>query len=149
MNRRTVLIAIPLVVVGCTGTNAQVTLDQAKAYASDVVNAVSAAAQSYVASPLAKDATAVSESVAGLQALNKAIQETTVATTARSVITEIITGVNELLPLVMPFLGVAGPYIPMALAVLQAFLAALPPPVDAPATPPAELHRFALTYKHR
>ena len=52
-----------------------------------------------------------------------------------------------LAPMVAPFLGAAAPYVPLAIAVVSAFVQSLPAPANAPATPPAALSRKAAQFR--
>jgi hypothetical protein len=112
---------------------------------------VSAAAQAYLASspsPTAAAQALVKSIVTDLQTLNTAVQSVTDTSAAKSTILQILAGVNQLVPIVSPFLGTAGPYVPLAIAVIEAFVQSLPPPANSPTSPPAELHRMALKYNH-
>ena len=62
---------------------------------------------------------------------------------------EALVVVLQLNPLVGGFLGAAAPYVPIAIAVVNAFIAALPPPANAPPVPPAQLTRKAAEYRRR
>lgn len=125
-----------------------VDLAMVQAYATDLINALSVAAQTYVVQPHATSVATVNQIVGYLQQAKEAIQGVQVETDAKGVANEIISFANQLSPIVMPFLGAAAPYLPIAIAVLQSFIASLPAPPQAPPTPPAALHRVALTY-HR
>lgn len=156
MNRRTLLSAIALaaplpflatcgLVPTATGGN----LDQAKAYGADLANALSAGAAVFLAGPpvpTAEQAALVNAAVADIQAANAALAAATAQSTARGIVDQLLAAALKLSPLVMAALGAAGPYIPLAIAVLQAFAAAVPPPVEVPPVPPAALHRAALKY---
>lgn len=147
LTRRAFLPAILL--AGCTGTSGQpgVTLDQAKAYAIDLIDALSAAGQTYVASSSAKDPQLVTTLMDDLQQSRTAIENVSSASGAKAVTEQVISFAQQLLPIVTPLMGAVAPYAALALAVLQAFVASLPPPPQAPDAPPAQLHRAALKYR--
>jgi hypothetical protein len=130
---------------GASGS-ASVTLAQAKAYADDLINALSAAAQSYLAAPSAANKALVTSIVTDLQQAKVAIDAATAESDARGIALQIVALAQQLVPLVVPFLGPAGPYVPLAIAVIQAFIASLPPPPAAPPAPPAALHEMGLRY---
>jgi hypothetical protein len=137
--------------VDCTGTQGAVTLEQAKAYLNDGVNATLAASQAYLAStpaPSAQIAATVTALAAKLEAANTALQGVVAVVDWKAGALEALTVLQQLSPLVAPFLGAAGPLLPMAIAVVMAFVQSLPPPADAPPTPPAALSRKAAEY-HR
>lgn len=155
MKRRAVIIAAPaalLALAGCTlfqnQQQAATTLAKAKSYASDLVGALHSAAQVFTASPQATAAQAslVSKILADLDTANTALQAMQVASGAKAIVQQIIAFAQQIVPIVAPFAGAAGPYFALALAVLQAFVAGLPS--AAPAEPPAALHRAALAW-HR
>lgn len=131
----------------CSSTGGSTTtLAQAQAYADDLISAVSAAAQAYLAQPNAAQQALVQQVVSDLQTLRQTIDAAQATTTLQTTFLQVIVGVQQLVPIVEPFLGSAGPYVPLALAVLQAFVASLPPPSNAPPAPPAALHAAALKY---
>lgn len=143
---------LPLAFARCANmTTPTVTLDQAKLYANDLILALSAAADTYVTSPGAKNIPLVLEIESDLQQLKSAIDSVESVADARSIVLQAIAFCQQLTPIVLPFLGPAAAAVPLALAVLQAFVQALPPPPEAPPTPPAALHAKALQYrpKHR
>jgi hypothetical protein len=154
ISRRNMVIAgIMAPVAACSlipGGTTTVPLAQVQLYVSDLVNAFSAAGVAYWSAspaPSASNAALVKSIVDDLQTLNSAVQSVTDVTTAKSTILQILSGVNEISPLIMPFLGTAGVAVPLAVAVITAFVQSLPPPANAPATPPAALHKAALRYK--
>jgi hypothetical protein len=155
LQRRKVLLGssvfVPLVLLGCSttpGGTPSVSLDMAKAYLDDLVNAVSAAAQAYLAGSTTNiNSATVAALVADLQALNSAVQSITDVTNIKSISLQILAAVNQVVPFVAPFLGPAGPFVPLAIAVIQAFVQSLPAPPDAPPQPPAQLHAKAMTYR--
>lgn len=156
MHRRTLLSAaalampLPLLNCGLTGNAGAVTLAQAQMYGTDLANALSAGAVIYLAGPpkpSAEDATIVNKAIADIQTAKTALANATATTSAIGVANELLNAALQLSPLVMGSLGAAGPYIPLAIAILQAFIASLPPPAVTPATPPAALHAKAMTYR--
>jgi hypothetical protein len=137
-----------LVACGLTSPSAT-SLDMAKAYADDLANAVSAAANVYLAGPpkpTAANLALVTQLVAGLQQARTALDATTAASDAKGIALQVLAGVQQLVPMVSPFLGAAAPYVPLAIAVVQAFVQSIPPPAEAPPAPPAELHRAGMAY---
>lgn len=153
MNRRSLLRSLPLglLVFGCSPTTpgaTSVPMNMLKAYGDDVINALSAAAQAYVVSPGAKNTAIVNQIVGYLQSTKDALDSVQIESDARGIALEVVGFAQQLSPIVAPFLGPAAPFVPIALAVLQAFIASLPPPPAAPPTPPAALHNLALKYRH-
>lgn len=152
MNRRTLIAAAPLAalaVAGCAffkNPQGGVTLDKAKAYASDLNGALHQAASVFTASPqaTADQKALVAKVLADLDTANAAFQAAQVVTDAKSIAQQVIAFAQQIVPIVAPFAGAAGPYFALALAVLQAFVADLPS--SAPTTPPAALHRAALAW---
>jgi hypothetical protein len=153
--RRTLLslaaLAVPLpMIAACSLTAPGATpLEQAKAYADDLANAVSAAAAAYIAGPpkpTAANAALVNQLVDDLQKARAALDATTATTDARSIAQQVIAGVQQLAPMVTVFLGSAAPYVPLAIAVVQSFINAIPAPPNAPAMPPAALRRAGMAY---
>lgn len=157
MNRRTLLSAtaltLPMAMLsacGLIGTPAGATnLQMAQVYADDLADAVSAAAQIYLAGPPAPDAAQaalVSGLIADLQTARRALDAATAASDARGIAKQLLTAALNLSPMITALLGPAAGYIPLAIGVVQAFIDSLPPPPAAPVTPPAALHRAALKY---
>jgi hypothetical protein len=166
INRRAIIRSVPMlaaVVAGCStiaSTPAQIS--QVKEYSQAVANAVSASAQIYLAGPpvpSAANKALVTTVVTDIQAANAAVQIldgtnlnfTTAQQTVNSLIQAIQMALN--IPGVQLALGAAGMYIPLALAVLEAFVNSmqgppLPPPAGTPQHPPAALTRKAAMY-HR
>jgi hypothetical protein len=130
-----------------SGSNVM-TLAQIQAYADDLINALSAAGQAYLlsATTTASGKVLVTTVIQDLQQTKIAIDSAVNTTDARATALEIVAFAQQLELLVIPFLGAAAPFVPIALAVLQAFIEALPPPSNAPAMPPAQLHELALKY---
>jgi hypothetical protein len=129
--------------------SAAVSLAQVQAYAGDLVNALSAAAQTYLTLPsvTATDKVLVTTIVADLQQANTAIAAVVNVTNAQSIALQIVAFATQLEPLVLPFLGAAAPFVPVAMALLQAFIQSLPAPPATPVTPPVQLHSMALKYR--
>lgn len=141
---------LPLSLLGCSGTQAT-TLAMAQSYLDTSVNALLAAAQAYLAGPPAPPATAAAQikAIMGqLVSAQAALDKVTVEADWKSEATKILATMNELTPTVSPYLGEAAPYLPLAIAVVQAFINSLPPPADAPPTPPAALKKKAALYRH-
>jgi sulfur relay (sulfurtransferase) complex TusBCD TusD component (DsrE family) len=149
MHRRTILAASALVpmtwFVGCAA-DASVKLAQAKSYAQVLTNALAAAGQAFLASSTVTpdQSKLVIEILKSIDTANAALQAAVAATDARGVAEQIVAAATRLTPLVEPFAGAAGPYIPLAVSVLAAFVASLPPPPAAPAEPPPALRALAL-----
>lgn len=150
MNRRQLLslsaLSVPFVLLGCqTGTQSGggVTFDQAKAYVNDLSLAVIAAAKVYAADPMSPQSDNVRKIAADLEAANQSFQAITDVANARSIAISVIQFVQQLSPIIAPFLGPAGAVLPLALAVVQAFVLGLPVPPQAPPRPPAALRARA------
>lgn len=155
MNRRAALSAaatlamLPLVAACGSTASTGTSLEMAKVYADDLANAVSAAAAVYLAGPpmpTAANVAMVNQLVDGLQQARAALDSTTTASDARGIALQVLAGVQKLSPLVSAALGQAAAYVPLAVAVIEAFIQSIPPPADAPPTPPVELHNVALKY---
>jgi hypothetical protein len=144
---------IPVVaLVDCTGTQGAVTLEQAKAYLTDGVNATLAAAQAYLVStppPTAQVAATVKDLMVKLEAASAALEGVVSVVDWKAGALEALTVLQQLSPMVAPFLGPAGPFLPVAIAVVEAFVQSLPPPPNAPVVPPAALHAKAMQYHRR
>ena len=149
MISRRQLLPVPaiLLLAQCANGSSAVTLQQVQSYANDLVDALSAAAQAYLASPSATNASVVQTIVSDLQTAKTALNAVTSQTNAQSIALQVVGFAQQLEPIVLPFLGVAAPYIPIAIAVIQAFIQSLPPPPATPATPPAQLHAVAVKYR--
>ena len=151
LNRRNVLVAGSMfsalgALGACASATAGADLNIVRNYTSVLVNALSAAAATYVANPAAKEAALVNKIVADLQILNASVQDVTDISTVKSALLQILPSVGILTPILTPLLGAAAPYLPLAVAVLTAFVQALPLP--GPTTPPAALTAKALEYRH-
>lgn len=137
--------------VGCAGSvwDRPVTFEQMRLYADDLADALSAAANAYITSPGAKHIDTVLSIQGKLQQVRHAIDGLRGIDTSdtRSLVLQLIAFVQQIFPLVAPFLGPVEPYIPIALNVLHAFLSALPLPPEAPPYPPAPLHALAMLYR--
>lgn len=158
MNRRTLLsasaVTLGMALTGCTGSTAssQVSLDQVKAYLDAGVLALEAAAQQFEAGPpppSAANLALVQQIAASLETSKASLDTITVPADYKTGLLEAVALMQQLSPLVGSFLGAAGPYLPLVFAVAQAFVASLPPPADAPPTPPAALARKGLEYRKR
>lgn len=144
-------LCVPLPFIACSGADATTSLALAKTYGDDLANALSAAAQAYLAgtpAPSPAQAALVSTAVSDLQTARAALDAATVPANAVQAADEVIAVARKLSPIVSPYLGPAAPYLPLALGVLQAFVDSLPPPPATPAVPPAGLHIMAAKY-HR
>lgn len=129
-------VAVVLSVAGCAhGTQQAATLDQAKAWVSGLSGALSAAAAVYTG----PSAIQVQKAAADLQAAAVAFQMLGDVSTARSAALSIVALAQQLSPMVAPYLGPNAVYVPMGLAVVQAFIAALPVPSSASPMPPAQM----------
>ena len=137
--------------VDCTGTQGAVTFEQAKAYADAAIGAALAGSQQYLAStppPSAANALVVTVLVTRLEAIKGSIDGTTTVPNWQAGAQEALAVLQQLSPMIAPFLGPAAPFLPIAIGVIEAFIAGLPLPVNAPPTPPAALSRKAAEY-HR
>ena len=130
----------------CSTTSAGTSLDMAKTYGDDLIAALLAAAATYNASPNANPIVA-GTIVPDLEQAKVALDGATSASDARGIVLQILAAAQTAMPMLSPFLGAAGPYIPLAIAVLQAFAQSLPPPPAAPPTPPAALHAVGERYR--
>lgn len=149
LTRRISLLSLPAFLAACSldFSNSAVTLDQVKQYTDDVVDAVSAAANTYL---VQKPSQVLQDAVQQLQAARQAVDQATAPANAKAAVDEALSFLDTIVPMVAPFLGAAGPYVPLALAVLHAFIHNLSLPPNAPPTPPAQLHRAAEAYRmHR
>jgi hypothetical protein len=153
MQRRVLLTSsavILAVLAGCAGSASVTTLAQAQAYMNAGVAALQAAAQQYLAGPplpSAASAALVSNTVTALTTVKTALDAETVPANWQAGALQAIALMQQLEPLVAAYLGTAAPYVPLAIAVIQAFIASLPPPVAAPVVPPAALARKAAELK--
>lgn len=150
LQRRQFLVigASGVALAACATSNAT-TLDMAKAYLDAGSAAVLVAAQQFLAGP-PKPTTATAEIVtaflADLQKVKTTLDTVTAVGGWQAAATQALADMQQLTPLVAVFLGAAAPYVPLAIAVVQAFLAGLPPPAAAPVTPPAVLKFKAAQY---
>lgn len=154
MNRRSLLFAAPgavaLLAAGCAMTpDNAAKLGMTKSYLDAAVDAVTASAEVYLDSAQAdpKLAPAIRDVLASLEDARKqfdAIQPADIVN-ARSIANMVLSGLSQVaaMPPIMAVLGPAGPAVVLAIAVVRAFVAALPPPPHAPEQPPAELRRAA------
>lgn len=156
MFRRTLLsgaaLVLPVWLVACAGSSGATQFAMAKAYLDAGVGAVLAGTQAFLAGPplpSAATARAVNSMMASLEAAKTAIDRTTSVGDWKSGAVEILALMQQLSPTIAPFLGLAAPYVPLAIAVVTAFTQALQPPVTAPPVPPAALTRKAAQYRRR
>lgn len=122
-----------------TGSQGAVTLETAKVWMADMAGAVVAGAGVYTGPNEAQ----VKDIAAKIQQGAAAFASLGDVATAKTAALSILAMIQQISPIVAPLLGPAGVFVPMAVAVLQAFVAALPVPPDTPPTPPAALHRAA------
>lgn len=130
------LIATPLALTACATQQQQTTLAQAKVWVATLSSATTAAAGVYLAQESAPKAAEVRKAVATVQAGAAAFQGINDVSNARSAALSILASVQQVMPMVTPYLGKDGVWVPIGLAVVQAFVASLPPPAGAPAEPP-------------
>ena len=138
--------ALALYLTGCSNPNAT-PLHMAQEYAS----ALNAALQNASVQLLAKQPPLSPDTIATIQksqadltlATNTLLATTSVATTALGAAKQLIAEAQALQPIVAPLLGPYALYLPLALGVLQTFVDSLPPPANAPLSPPAELRAAA------
>lgn len=153
ITRRHILVASPAamaVLAGCSTGSSSVQFDQAKAWLDAGSVAVMAAAQQYLAGPPvppAATAATVQQALVALQQAKTAVDALTVPADWKSGAVEVLALIQQLSPMVAPFLGAAAPYVPLAIAVVTAFVQSLPAPANAPATPPAALSRKAAQFR--
>lgn len=138
-------VAALALVPGCASTSGATPLQMAQAYGDDFVTLVMAAAAAYEAEPNPNPI--VATVITDLQAAQAALDGATVASGAQGVVGQILAGWQKLAPFVSPFFGAAAPYIPLVIAVLEAFVAEQPPPAGATPTPPAAVHSAATKYR--
>jgi hypothetical protein len=146
LSRRNLAFSAIAILSSCSPQTPAVSFQQMKAYAVALIDALSVAADAYVSSPGAKNVSLVLQIKNDLQQLKSALINVEQPTDVRSTVLQIIQFAQELTPIVLPYLGPAAQYVPIALAVLQAFVASLPPPPNAPEVPPAPLQKKASEY---
>jgi hypothetical protein len=137
MNRNFILVpAIAMVAVAaCSTTQQQATLEQTKVWVTAVSNALASAATQYTGPNKAQ----VMDALAKLQTAAAEFANIGDVSTARTAVQSVLSLAQQLVPLVSVALGPNAVYVSMGLAVIQAFIAALPiPPTVAP-SPPASL----------
>lgn len=134
-------------------------LTMIKAYGDDLADALSAGADAYLnatTAPVPTDAqkATVSKAKADIQSGKHALDLVLTSVTdnkappsAINIAKLIIADAQSLEPYVLPLLGAAGLYVPLALGVVQAFVDSLPPPPDTPPTPPAAFAEKARSYR--
>lgn len=127
-----------------------VSLDQVKAYLDAGVLALEAAAQQYEAGPPVPSPAnlLLVQTIAGnLETVKTSLDSITIPADYKAGLLEAVALTQQLTPLVSGRLGEAAAYIPLVIAVAQAFIAQLPAPINAPPTPPAALSRKAMEYR--
>lgn len=157
MNRRRLLLSAaplaPLALLGCATTSSGVTLDMAKLYLDDTVNALLAAASVYQVgppTPTPENWALVQDITSSLETLRDSFDKVQVASDARGIALQILPLLNSLLPIVAVFLPAGLPaLIALGIAVITAFIQSLPAPTNAPPEPPAALHDASATIKRR
>lgn len=139
MNRRHLLnIAAlsPLALLPACGTGQAATdLATAKVWVAAVANAMSAASAAYTG----PNSGQIKMAVVDVQAAAAAFQSLGDVSTARSAATSFLAMAQQLVPLLTPVLRQNAAYVSMGIAIVQTFVAALPPPPNAPAAPPASM----------
>ena len=149
---KTAAAALPVWLVACTGTPSADQFAMAKAYLDTGVSAVLAASQAYLAGPPVpspQSAATIVAIMADLESVKATIDGTVSDADWKSGAIQALAAMQQLSPLVTAFLGAAAPYVPLAIAVVSAFVQYLPPPVSAPPVPPAALVRKAAQYRRR
>lgn len=154
MKRRFLLAGIGLtaLLAGCASPSANAQFAQAKAYLDAGTAALLAAAQQYLIGPPPPStaaAQAVRTGVAALEQARSTLDAITLPVDWKSGALEAIAVMQALAanPVLTPFLGPAAPYIPLAIAVVTAYINALPAPVNAPPAPPPALQAKARQYR--
>lgn len=153
MKRRFLLLGIipASVLAACANTaDNQAKLRNIQMYVDDAVDAIRAGVAAYLASPNASGVTAINGFLTQLQSARLQFDQVTLAdANARSIAGEVITFMQQLLafPPITVALGPIAVEVSLALAVIRAFVNALPPPPDAPETPPPQLRRAAARYR--
>ena len=141
------LAAMAIALFGCTTPGSVTSYNQAKAYLDAGSNAIIAAGQQFLTglpAPSAANKALVEQGIAALQQVTAAIDAQAVPTGSwKADATQALAFIQQLSPVVGRFLGDASAYIPLVIAVVTSFVNALPPPTDAPVTPPAGLTRKA------
>jgi len=143
-SRRVLLSTVPVLftsaLVACApGTPGAVSLENTKLWITTVSNALSAAASAYTG-PQMEEVQTIVRQLAQAATEFAALGD---VSTARSAALSIAAMIGKLAPMLTEQLGAAAMYVPIAVAVISAFVAALPPPVGAPAVPPPELVQAA------
>lgn len=142
INRRRLLATAPaLLIAGCANQTPQqraVELATAKVWVAAIANAVGTASFAYVG----PNASQVRQAAAGLQVAANAFQSIVEISTARSAALSFVTAAQQIMPVITPLLGQQNAlYVPLGLIVVQAFVASLPLPPDAPPAPPAAMSK--------
>ena len=142
--------AATLLLTRCANKQGAIDFATVRAYADDLVDAMGGAAQSYALTkptPSPDALALVSDVMRTLLAAKSALDGATPSSDAKTIILEVISGVQTLTPYLAMALGGAAPYVPIAIALLQAFINNLPAPPDAPPQPPAALHHAAALHR--
>lgn len=149
LTRRDTFIALfaPVFLTDCSGLNGATTLATAKMYGDDLADALTAAAQEFVINPQSTmdQKALVQQLTVAIQTAKTTLDAAVAQSDATGAVNQIITAANSLYPLVAPYLGSAGLYVPLALDVLRTFVNSLPPPTTSP--PPAALQEKAKVYR--
>lgn len=154
MNRRSLLTGLGLaaLLAGCTSPSADAQFAQAKAYLDAGTAALLAAAQQYLIGPpppTTANAQAVRTGMAALEQARTTLDAITLPQDWKSGALEAVSVMQALAanPVLTPFLGPAAPYIPLVIAVVTAYINALPAPINAPPAPPPALQAKARQYR--
>lgn len=131
--RIAVLAPLLIIIAACSGqpspgNTTPVQLAQAKIWVAGVAGALAATSVVYVG----PNADQVHQAAAGLQSAAAQFQQITEVPTARSAALTVVSLAQQLVPLVAPVLGDRAFYVSGGLAIVQAFIAALPAPPAAP-----------------
>ena len=154
MKRRALLAGLSLAafVAGCASPTANAQFAQAKAYLDAGSAALLAAGQQFLIGPpppSSAAAQAVQTAMAGLVQARTTLDAITLPADWKSGALEAVSVMQALAanPALAPYLGPAAPFIPLAIAVVTAYINALPPPVNAPPAPPPALQAKARQYR--
>ena len=142
--------AATLLLTRCANQQGAIDFATVRAYADDLVDAMGGAAQSYALTkptPSPDSLALVADVMKTLLAAKSALDSAKPTADAKTIVLEVISGVQTLTPYLAVILGGAAPYVPIAIALLQAFINGLPAPPDAPPTPPAALHHAAALHR--
>ena len=121
---------------GCVkGSEGAVALATAQVWATGLANALSAAALAYSG----PNKTQVSDIASKLNIAAQDFANLGDVSTAKNTALSLLSFAQQLSPMVAQYVGNAGPYVPVAIGVLQAFVLNIPAPVTTPAQVPKEL----------